>query len=308
MRSIYTGRAAALLSTALLAGLAGVSACGDKNAQQGGASAREIQLAPSTAAQPQLNDAPQPAAAPAPAPDKPAPKRPQVAKTPTPQQKPPQPVVVVRPLSASDSAAAAPAPAPAPAPAVVAAAPSGPPAIPTGIVDVGTTFPVHPLARVCTNTFKPGDRFTATLDQTVAGSNGATLPAGSTVVLRVDAANRSMNSSDSLRLSFSVVSVRVGDQSYDLTGRVSQTAPLEKVRVQTTGDQAKKVGVGAALGALAGQLLGHNTRSTVLGGAVGAAAGAAVAAGTTDYDGCVPTNADLAVTLDAPLRIRLQPN
>jgi hypothetical protein len=157
---------------------------------------------------------------------------------------------------------------------------------------------------VCTNTFKAGDRFTATLAESVNGSDGAVIPSGSSVVLRVDQSTRSNNGNDSLRLTFGVVSVRIGQQSYEVTGHVSQTTPLERVRVQTTGDQAKKVGAGALIGALAGQLLGKNTKSTVVGGAVGAAAGAAVAAGTADYDGCVPTNAGLVVNLDAPLRIR----
>lgn len=177
-----------------------------------------------------------------------------------------------------------------------------------GTVSAGTSFGVRPVARVCTNTFKPGERFTAILDSSVAGSDGAVIPAGSSVVLKVDESTRSENTNDSLRLTFSAVSLRIGQRSYEVTGHVSQTTPLEKVRVQSTTDQAKKVGAGALIGALAGQLLGKNTRSTVLGGAVGAAAGAAVAAGTADYDGCVPTTATLMVGLDAPLRIRLLPD
>jgi hypothetical protein len=176
-----------------------------------------------------------------------------------------------------------------------------------GTVSAGTSFPVHPVARVCTNTFKAGDRFTATLSESVRGSDGAVIPTGSSVVLKVDESTRSMNSKDSLKLTFSVVSLRIGPESYDVTGHISQTTPLEKVRVQTTGDQAKKVGAGALIGALAGQLLGKNTRSTVIGAGVGAAAGAAVAAGTTDYDGCVPATANLLVSLDQPLRIKLLP-
>ncbi|HEY2849444.1 MAG TPA: hypothetical protein VGI97_06175 [Gemmatimonadaceae bacterium] len=176
------------------------------------------------------------------------------------------------------------------------------------MVSAGTSFTVHPVARVCTNTFKPGDRFTAILAESVSGSNGAVIPEGSSVVLKVDEATRSINGRDSLKLTFSAVSLRIGEQSYDLTGHVSQTAPLQKVRVQTTGDQVKKVGAGALIGALAGQLLGKNTRSTVIGAAVGAGAGAAVAAGTADYDGCVPTTANLMINLDEPLRIKLLPN
>jgi hypothetical protein len=301
MRPKYTSRAPALLAIALCAA---ISACGDKPSQQAGAApAREIQLPPNAPAQPQLNDAPAASAT------KPAAKDAQVAKAPT--RRAPEPKVVVRPLTAADQASApasTAAPASAPADAQVAPAPAPAPAPTTGTVSAGTALAVHPVAKVCTNTFKPGDRFTATLSESVSGSNGAVIPAGSSVVLKVDEATRSINSRDSLKLTFSAVSLRIGEQSYDLTGHVSQTAPLERVRVQSTGDQAKKVGAGALIGALAGQLLGKNTRSTVIGGAVGAAAGAAVAAGTADYDGCVSASANLLVNLDQPLRIKLLPN
>jgi hypothetical protein len=300
MRPTYTSRSSTILA---LAFVAAVAACGEKGAQPAnGTPAREIQLAPSAPAQPQLNDAPE--AAPAPAP-KAAPK---VAKAAAPPraQEPEQPQVIVRPLNVQDNTSAAKAPASEVAPA--AAAPAVAPAPSIGVVSAGTAFTVIPVARVCTNTFKPGDRFTATLAESVVGSDGAVIPAGSSVVLRVDQSTRSNNGNDSLRLTFGVVSVRIGMQSYEVTGHVSQTTPLERVRVQSTGDQAKKVGAGAVIGALAGQLLGKNTKSTVIGGAVGAAAGAAVAAGTADYDGCVPATAGLTVSLDAPLRIKLLPN
>ena len=297
MRSKYTARSATLPALFVLAAAA---ACGDKGSQQAnGAPAREIQLAPSAAAQPQLNDAP---VAKAPEPRKAAPKPVQVAKAPEPRQ-PPEQQVVVRPLNSADNAPVVNSPVP-----VSGAAPGAAPAPSMGTIVVGTTLTVRPIARVCTNTFKAGDRFTAILSETVTGFDGAVIPSGSSVVLKVDESTRSENSKDSLRLTFSAVSLRIGQQSYDLTGHVSQTTPLEKVRVQSTTDQAKKVGAGAVIGAIAGQLLGKNTKSTLIGGAVGAAAGAAVAAGTADYDGCVPTTAGLIVNLDAPLRIRLLPN
>lgn len=305
MRPEYTYRAATLLAIVLVASL---SACGDKSSRQaGGAPAREIQLAPSAAAQPQLNDAPAASAAAGAAASQPDEKGARAAKAP--RRHAEEPKVIVRPLTAQDEpsvAAAAPPPAAAAAPAP-AAAETPAPAPTVGMISAGTAFAVHPVARVCTNTFKAGDRFTATLSESVPGSNGAVIPAGSSVVLKVDESTRSINSKDSLKLTFSAVSLRIGEQSYDLTGHVSQTTPLEKVRVQSTGDQAKKVGAGALIGALAGQLLGKNTRSTVIGGAVGAAAGAAVAAGTADYDGCVPTTSNLLVNLDQPLRIKLLP-
>jgi hypothetical protein len=308
MRTKYTARSATLPALLLLAA---VTACGDKGSQQAGAiPAREIQLAPSAPAQPQLNDAPAQAAV-APAPKKVASKPVQIAKAPEPAQ-PPAQEVVVRPLSSQEN----PPLVVSPVPAATGAGKSEPlvpgggnaPGPAMGTVVVGTSFAVRPIARVCTNTFKTGDRFTAILSESVAGIDGAIIPSGSSVVLKVDESTRSENSKDSLKLTFSVVSIRIGQQSYDVTGHVSQTTALEKVRVQSTTDQAKKVGAGAVLGALAGQLLGKNTKSTVIGAAAGAAAGAAVAVGTADYDGCVPTTSGLNVILDAPLRIRLLPN
>jgi hypothetical protein len=309
MRSQYTSRSATLLASLCLAA---VTACGDKGSQQtNGAPAREIQLAPSAPAQPQLNDAPAPSAAPTrPATKRPAPKPALAARSEPPRpSEPAEPQVIVRPLNAPDGVSpAANSASPAASPGAAAPAGNAPRTPAMGTVSAGTSFDVRPVARVCTNTFKPGDRFTAILDGSVVGSDGAVIPAGSSVVLKVDEATRSENSNDSLKLTFSAVSVRIGQRSYELTGHVLQTAPLERVRVQSTTDQAKKVGAGALIGALAGQLLGKNTRSTVMGGAVGAAAGAAVAAGTADYDGCVPRTATLTVSLDAPVRIRLLPD
>ena len=294
MRSNYISRPITLLSVASLAISA---ACGSRDAQQASATpAREIQLAPAGAAQPQLNDAPlpqQPAPNPAPAPvsapaptrapevRRPAPVRRRVAQAPDPSPTPRTPVVPVAPIAA------------APAPSL------------TGTIDAGRTLAVNPSARICTNTHHAGDRFTTTLSEAVQGSDGVSIPAGSVVTLRVVESARSEHSKDNIKFSFDVVSVRVGEETYDVDGRVKESAPLEKVRAQSTGDQAKKVGAGAAIGAIAGQILGRNTKSTIIGGVVGAAAGTAVAAGTADYDGCLPTTAVLRITLNRPLLLKI---
>ena len=140
--------------------------------QPNGAPAREIQLAPVAPAQPQLNDAPAPAAAAARGRSRPAPRsgrcrrperhgrRPAAAAGHRPpaecagqrrllRRRLPRPPPARR-LRRSRLAARRPAPA-------------------TGVVSAGTAFAVHPVARVCTNTFKPGDRFTATLDEVRGG-------------------------------------------------------------------------------------------------------------------------------------------
>jgi hypothetical protein len=273
----------ALLAAVCVAGLAGLAACGKEPADT--QPPRQIDLAPTRQAEPQLADMPLPRAEPkAPA------KAPQ--KTPRPQQEspPPEPRVEAPPIPVETRPAAAPEPAPA-APA-------------TGTVAVGTSFAVKPAMKICTNTHKPGDRFTATLAAPLTGTNGLVVPEGSIAVLRIVEAAAGQPR-DSTRLTYDILSIRTGDQTYEVSAHVSQSAPLERVNTQTSGDRAKKIGAGAAIGAIAGRVLGGNTKSTVLGGAIGAAAGAAVAASDQKVEGCLRDNGTIELVLDRPLNIRL---
>jgi len=172
-----------------------------------------------------------------------------------------------------------------------------------GTIDAGASFDVHPSAKVCTNTHKAGTSVAALVNAPLTGSNGAVIPAGSTVDLRVRESARSENSKDNVKLTFDVVSLQLAGATYPVDARVTQVSALELVRAQSTTTQAEKVGAGAALGAIAGQVIGKNTKSTVVGAAVGAAAGTAVAMGTADYDGCLGEGGKIAITLSAPLKV-----
>lgn len=271
---------------ASLAAVALVMACGGKD--DSAATNRQIDLAPSKDAPPQLADVPAPAPKPEPA------KAPPKAATKAPQPKP------------EPEKAAAPAPqAAAPAPAPAAAAPAAPAAPVTGTVAAGSAVTLKPSARICTNTHRAGDRFTATLASAVPGSNGAEIPAGATAVLRVVEASKATGAANEPKLAYDVISIRIGDETYEVTGHVTETPALQRVGTQSTGDKAKKIGAGAAIGAIAGQLLGRNTKSTVIGGAVGAAAGAVAVASSETYEGCIAENGTIAFALDKPLTIRV---
>jgi hypothetical protein len=287
-RRLITWSAAALM----------LAACSskDKTADQG----RDIQLAPAPAAQPALNDAPS-ATAPAPA-TVPAPA-PTTARAPVPRREPRRVLVAIphAPEQRPDYP-----PYPSPDPVVPAPTPIPTPVPTSGIVAVGALLSVAPSTRICTNTHKVGDRFTATIQQPVTGTNGATIPQGSTASMRVTESARSENSKNNIVLSFAIESIQIGYDNYPVAGTVTQIAALDKVRAQSTTKQAEKVGAGAAIGAIAGQLLGKNTKGTVIGAAVGAAAGGAVAAGTADYDGCVPVGTPMNVVLDQPIRVKLK--
>lgn len=232
---------------------------------------RDVSVVTDTAAQPQLKDVP--ASPPAAAPSRP--------KSNPPRQQPP---------------AATPAPTPsAPAPA---------PAPTSGVIASGTTLSLASGSKVCTNTNKVGDRFNASLSESVTGSNGVSLPAGSTVSIEVTELKRSEDSKTQIVMGFRVVSITANGRTYTPDAEVV-TASIDRVRSQDKGDDAKKVVGGAAAGAIIGQVLGRDRKGTLIGAAVGAAAGAAAASSTSDYEGCVNAGAAIAVRLTGPLTVSL---
>ena len=173
-----------------------------------------------------------------------------------------------------------------------------------GTIPSGTDLALRSNARVCTNTYTVGQTFTATVANSVSGSNGATIPSGATVTLEVTQLKRSENANDKIIMEFAVRSVSFGGRTYPVTGTVAD-ANVERVRNQPRNKDAQKVATGAAVGAIAGQILGKNTKSTIIGAAAGAAAGAGAAAATANYEGCVPDGGSIAVNLTAPLQVRV---
>lgn len=172
-----------------------------------------------------------------------------------------------------------------------------------GTIAAGTTLSLTPTANVCTNTNKVGDKVTMTTQNAVTGSNGAVIPAGSTVTLTVTNLKRSENSNDQIVMEFAVNSVNVGGRNYPLDASI-ESAPVTRVRNQPKSKDAQKVAIGAGIGAIAGQILGKNTKSTVIGGAVGAAAGAAAAAATANFEGCINSTSTVTIKLNSGAQIR----
>ena len=166
----------------------------------------------------------------------------------------------------------------------------------------GTSIALTSGTKVCTNTHKTGDRFTATVAEAVVGSNGATIPAGAQAVVQVGTMRKSENVNDPVVMSFNVLSITFNGKTYPVDGTVT-TAAVEKVRTTSKSSDAKKVAIGAAIGAAAGQVLGKDTKSTVIGAAAGAAAGTAAAVATGDYDGCVNPGGRIVVRLNTPMTI-----
>lgn len=283
---------ASLRAVSFGAALIAAAACSDKATKQAQADsslARDLALAGAQPVQPTFQDT-------------------AIAPTPSPAARakaPPEPVrthVASRPNPPTPRRAQTPAPrqaeAPAPAPIAVAAAPA--PA-PVASIGAGTGIGVTSGSQICTSAL-PGEKFVATLNSPVTGSNGAVIPSGATAVIEVVSAS---GTDANAAINFRVKAIVVGDKTYPVSADVQPEASLVRTKVANPDGNAdkKKVIGGAIVGGLLGQIIGHNTKGTIIGAAAGAATGAVVAKAGEKYEGCLPTGSQLRITLNSPLVI-----
>lgn len=172
-----------------------------------------------------------------------------------------------------------------------------------GTIPAGSEINLTSNSRICTNTHRVGQRFNATVSNTVQGSNGVVIPAGATATVEITELNRSENANDQIRMGFRVVSVSFGGRTYPIDATTTY-ANVDRVRNQPKSKDVQKVVGGAAIGAIIGQVLGKDTKSTVIGAATGAAAGAGTAVATANYEGCVPSGGRITITLDGPTQVQ----
>jgi hypothetical protein len=168
-------------------------------------------------------------------------------------------------------------------------------------IAAGSTFSLASQQRICTATNRPGDRFVATLTSPVVGSNGAVVPAGSSVVLEVASAS-SGSSSEVPTMTLRVHSVEFNGMSYPMNGDVSTQSELERDRIMSDPNADKKKVIGGAVaGAILGQIIGKSTKGTVIGAAAGAATGAVAAKAGEKWQGCLPVGGTMRLTLTQAL-------
>jgi hypothetical protein len=278
-------RASLVLSLALLAG-----ACAKKDDTAAADSAlnSDIQLANrDTAAQPALTDVPA-ASATNPAPSTSAPRT--TTKTTTTTTRTPT-TTTRRPTTTTTSSGN-----------TVTRTNTGSTRV--GTIPAGSELNLASGSKICTNTNKVGERFSATVSNPVSGSNGAVIPAGATATVEVTELKRSENANDNVVMGFRVVSVTYGGHTYPVSATTSY-AQVNKVKNQPKSKDVQKVVGGAAIGAIAGQILGKSTKATVIGAAAGGAAGAAAAAATSNYEGCVNSGGRITATLNSSTQVNI---
>ena len=174
-----------------------------------------------------------------------------------------------------------------------------------GTIAAGTNIALTSNQRICTDSNKVGDTFTATVANPVVGSNGAVIPAGSVVTGHVTALGASKAVGQTVTFSLAFDNLSVNGTGYPLDAAMAGTPQLAQHRTTGAGTDAAKVGGGAVAGAVIGALIGHNVKGAVIGGAAGAAAGGGVAVATGKFDACLPSGGKFNIQLNSDQQIRM---
>ncbi len=163
----------------------------------------------------------------------------------------------------------------------------------------GTRLGVRLNDSVSSDTSKVEDPVEATVIQPVILHESEVVPAGSRVkgeVASVEPSAR-VKGRASLALRFHTLIVE-GGESYPIAARVTQMAPATK------GQDAKKVGVPAAGGAIIGGLIGGK-KGAAVGAAVGAGAGTATVLATPGREVVLPKESVLSLRLERAIDVRV---
>jgi hypothetical protein len=154
----------------------------------------------------------------------------------------------------------------------------------TRTIAAGTPLSLTAVTDITSRTDHAGDAFVARTTGAALASNGDTvIPAGAELVGRVTVLNSAGSPGGGGQLQVAFDSVRFNGTTRPIAVRVTSLGTRQVARGVTVEDAAK-VGVGAAAGAVAGRVIGGNRTGAAAGAVVGGAAGAVYANRTKDHD------------------------
>jgi hypothetical protein len=241
----------------------------------------------------------------------PKPGRTHTRRQPTPPAQPSSPVAVAHTPTPAPAISPAPepvAPAPAPQPDPPArpepehvTPPPAPPAPPEPhkvTLNAGTLIPVRLVDGLTSERNVPGDLFTATLDKPLVVDGFAIAERGARVEGRVVASDRGGRVRGVASLAVEITRLRLSDgQTVSLS-----TDSFERRAEASRGDDAAKVGAGAAIGAVIGAIAGGG-KGAAIGAGAGGAAGAGTVMATRGRAAALPSETRISFRLRAPVEI-----
>lgn len=164
------------------------------------------------------------------------------------------------------------------------------------VLEAGTEIQVRLEDRLSSATARREDRFEASVATPVRHRGIVVIPAGTRVQGVVQSVEKGERPSKAGRLELSFYSIDLGDRTRtDIRTRVvSIQEDIDR------GDQAKKAGVGAVLGAVLGSMIGGKKGAVI--GVVAGGAGGVLA--KTGEDVVLPAGTILTLSLDRELTVR----
>ena len=164
---------------------------------------------------------------------------------------------------------------------------------------VGTTLRLSSVTDVTSQKDQAGKPFTARTTNAVVESGDTVIPAGAELSGRVSVLESAPRPGTHGQMAIEFHTLRFGAQSYPVAVRVVSLATHEVARGVTVEDAAK-VGVGAAAGAVAGRIIGGNRTGAAIGAVAGGAGGAVYANRTKDHDIALTPGSAIEVALTSP--------
>ena len=199
----------------------------------------------------------------------------------------------------------APAPAPQPAPPaqpepehVTPLPPPAPPEPRKVTLNAGTLIQVRLVDGLTTERNTPGDPFTATLDKELVADGFVIAERGARVEGRVISSDRGGRVSGVASLGVEITRIHLSDGQ---TIAVSSD-PFVRRAEQSRGEDAAKVGAGAAIGAIIGAIAGGG-KGAAIGAGAGGAAGVGTVAATRGKPVALPSETRLAFRLRTPVTV-----
>jgi len=193
----------------------------------------------------------------------------------------------------------APAPAPVQEPAREPASPPPPPPAPNKVtLTAGTLVPIRLVEGLSSERNMPGDTFSATLDAPLIAGEFAIAERGARVEGKVVSSEKAGKVSGVSKLEIALTGITTSDGQHI---RI-ETHSFTKNGPTTHGDDAKKVGAGAGIGAIIGAIAGGG-KGAAIGAGVGGAAGAGDVMLTRGKPATLASETRINFRLSAPVTI-----
>jgi len=142
----------------------------------------------------------------------------------------------------------------------------------------GTRLEIRLVDPIDSSLNKSGDTFKATLDKDLEVEGKVVVPRGSRVIGKVMDVKQPGRVEGKAALSMTLTEIKVGNESYPI-----QTNSLAFEADPSTKQDATKIGIGAAAGAIIGAIAGGG-KGAAIGAAVGGGAGTATVLATKGKD------------------------